>query len=94
MLLGRFQSCLLMHKVCTQYRLYLNCYKNDSDEACMYKLVLKMLCTYTAQTLYIICTYSVHTLYRPNTVKVPTMYMSVQNYEFCTGLVRTFELQV
>jgi hypothetical protein len=62
MLMGRIQSSVLMHnlKVCTQYRLPLNGSELENDEASscrsMYKLVLKMRCTYTARALYIHCT--------------------------------------
>jgi hypothetical protein len=39
MLLGHFQSSVLMNKVCTQYRLLSNC--SENDEVCMYKLIFE-----------------------------------------------------
>ena len=63
MLLGRFQSSVLMNKVCTQFRLLSNC--SENDEACMYKLVfehaLYIHCTNTVRTLSIQSTYNVCT---------------------------------
>ena len=79
MLLGRFQSSVLMNKVCTQYRQLSN--GSEKDEACMYKLnsehSLYEHCTNIVRTLYEQCTYKVHTMYVQNIVKVHTVYISV-----------------
>ncbi len=96
MLLGRFQSSVLMNKVCTQYRQLSNCFEND--EACMYKLsfehALYIHCTNYLHTRYEPGTYNLHTMYVQNMVKVHTVYNSVQNYAFCTYTVCAFDFDI
>jgi hypothetical protein len=92
MLLGRFQSSVLMHEVCTQYRLHFNFPEND--EACMYKLVfenaLYVHCTNLVHHLYIQCTYIVQTNFNCSENDEACMYKLVfENalYVHCTNLV-------
>jgi hypothetical protein len=73
MLLGRFQSSVLVNKVCTQYRMHSNC--SEKDEACMYKLIF-------VHTMYEHCTNDVHTKY------IHCMYTTWLKYIQCTSQYR------
>ena len=91
MLLGRFQSSVLMNKVCTQYRLLSNC--SENDEACMYKLIfehaLYIHCTNTVRTLYERCTNKVQCMYKMDFVHTPYVLFTFDTVQYelvCTDL--------